>query len=272
MLAEPGRDPRAVTPMVSEAQYTDPGYLLFAGEGALLGQRFDWKSGRLTGAPFSIADHVRFFASNGSAGFATSLAGTVAYQAQDDVHRLVWFDRTGKELGTVGAPGKYLTLAIGPDGRRLLFGRAQPKSGVWDVWLFDLERGVETRITSGPESKFGAVWLPDGKSILYSTIERGQPHIVRRQLSTRERGRSRSGRRLPGCTGCLPRRPRARIHRAAPRLVRCLHCAARGEQAAGRPPAREPRDGGSIHPRSLLPGRPLPRVRARTSRASSKPT
>jgi Tol biopolymer transport system component len=183
MLAEPGRTPRAVTPMASEVQYADPGYLLFAGEGALLGQRFDSKSGRLTGAPFSIADHLRFFSSNGSAGFATSLSGTLAYQSQEDVQRLVWFDRTGKNLGTVGAPGKYLTLAIGPDGRRLLFGRAQPRSGVWDVWSFDLERDVETRITSGPESKFGAIWLPDGKSILYSTLKSGQPQIVRRQLS-----------------------------------------------------------------------------------------
>ncbi len=184
MLAEPGRTPRAVTAMASQAQYVDPGFLLFAGEGALLGQRFDWKSGRLTGAPFSIADPVRYFSSNGSAGYATSLGGTVAYQSQDDVHRLIWFDRAGKELGAVGAPGKYLTLAIDRDGRRLLFGRAQPRGGVWDVWAFDLERGVETRITSGPESKFGALWLPDGKSILYSTLGRGQPHIVRRELST----------------------------------------------------------------------------------------
>ena len=186
MLSEPGRPPRAVTAMASQAQYCDPGYLLFASEGTLLAQRFDVKSGRLTDASFSIAERVRYFASTGSAGFATSLAGTFAYQAQDDVQRVVWFDRTGKELGTVGAPGRYLTLALAPDGRRLLFSRAQPRSGVWDVWSTDLERGVETRISSGPESRFGAVWLPDGKSVLYSVVKRESPHIYRRELSTEE--------------------------------------------------------------------------------------
>ena len=186
MLGELGKPPRPLIEAASEAQYMDPGYLVFAGEGALLGQRFDWRSGRMIGAPFSVADRVRYFLSNGSAAFAASPAGTLSYQSQEDVQRLVWFGRKGEELATLGVPGKYLSLSIAPDGRRLLFGRAQAKTGEWDVWSLDLERAVETRITSGPETRFGAVWHPDGRSVFYSALQREQPHVVRRQLSTDE--------------------------------------------------------------------------------------
>ena len=56
------------------------------------------------GDPFSIAPAVRYFLSSGAAAFAVSRNGTVAFQAQSDVMRLTWFDRTGRLLGTVGPP------------------------------------------------------------------------------------------------------------------------------------------------------------------------
>ncbi|HYK42328.1 MAG TPA: protein kinase, partial [Thermoanaerobaculia bacterium] len=100
MLAEPGKSPRPVMPLDSAAQYADPGYLLFAREGALLGQRFDAKTGQTSGEPFSVAERVRYFLSTGSASFAASRSGTLAYQSEGDRRRLVWFDRTGRELGS----------------------------------------------------------------------------------------------------------------------------------------------------------------------------
>ncbi len=183
MLAEPGKKPRSVTPMQSMARYVDPGYLVFAREGTLLGQRFDAKSGRTSGEPFSIAEHVRYFLSPGSASFAASRAGTLAYQAQEDRSRLAWFDRTGREVGNIGPPGRYQRLAISPDGRRILFDRTRPGLGSKDVWALDLQRGTETPITSGPDTKALPVWLPGG-SVAYSVVRGGPPHLVRQELAT----------------------------------------------------------------------------------------
>jgi Tol biopolymer transport system component len=183
MLAEPGKKPRAVTPMQSMVQYADPGYLVFAKEGTLLGQRFDTESGRVTGEPFSVAEHVRYFLSMGSASFAVSRAGTLAYQSLGDVRRLAWFDRTGRELRSVGTPGMYLRFAISPDGRRILFDRVRPGIGAPDVWSFDLERGTETPITSAPDTESMPVWLPGG-SVAYSVVRGSPPNLVRRQLAT----------------------------------------------------------------------------------------
>ncbi len=195
MLAEPGKSPTLVMPTGSKAQYADPGYLVFSREGALLAVRFDPRSGRTAGEPLSIAGHVRYFLTTSSAAFALSRSGTLVYQSQEDVKRLVWFDRTGRRLGTVGPPGRYMNVRISSDGRRAIFDRALESTGTLDVWSVDLERGTETPITSEPNSEFSAVLLPGEKSIAYSAsrgrVDSGKesrpsraPLLLRRDLAT----------------------------------------------------------------------------------------
>jgi Tol biopolymer transport system component len=106
------------------------------------------------------------------------------FQPQDDVHRLAWFDRTGRELGAVGQPSKLLTVFVPSDGRPVLFDRARPDLGTYDVWSYDADRNVETRLTSAPDSEFGARWLPGGRSIVHSSVLGRNPHIVRLDLAT----------------------------------------------------------------------------------------
>ena len=183
MLAEPGKQPRVVTTMQSIARYVEPGYLVFAREGVLLGQHFDAKRGAASGEPFSIAEHVRYVLSSGSASFAASRGGTVAWQSEDDRQRLAWFDRTGHELGIVGTPGMYQRISVSSDARRILFDRRRPDIGTMDVWSLDLDRGTETPITSGSETEALPVWLP-GENVAYSVVRGSPPHLVRRNLAT----------------------------------------------------------------------------------------
>ena len=90
MLAEPGKKPRPILAVKSAVQYIDSGYLVFAREGTLVAQRFDPESGRVSGEPISIAEHVRYFLTTGFASFGASRTGTLAYQSQEDVSRLIW--------------------------------------------------------------------------------------------------------------------------------------------------------------------------------------
>jgi serine/threonine protein kinase len=183
MFAEPGKKPRVVAPMQSMARYVDPGYLVFAREGTLLGQRFDSNSGRLAGDPFSIAERVRFLLTTGAASFAASRAGTLVYQSEENRFRLAWFDRTGRELGAVGTPGDYQRLPISPEGRKVVFDRRRPGIGTYDVWSLDLDRGTETPITTDPDTEAFPLWLPGG-SVAYSVVRGGPPHLVRRHLAS----------------------------------------------------------------------------------------
>jgi eukaryotic-like serine/threonine-protein kinase len=184
MLAEPGKKPRLVMAMQSAVQYVDPGYLVFAREGTLLAQHFDPESGRVRGEPFSIAEHVRYFLSTGFASFAASRTGTLAYQSKEDVRRLIWLDRTGRELGSVGPPGNYLSVSIAPDGRRVLSDRTRPGIGTYGVWSLDLERGTETPVTSDPDTEVYPVLLPGGRSVAYSVDRGTSPQLFRKDLAT----------------------------------------------------------------------------------------
>ncbi len=186
IFAASGQAPRVVAPFSSRVEYVDPGFLVFARDGGLVAQRFDPASGRLSGPLLSLAPAVRYFYSNKWAGFATSRNGMLAYSGQGNISRLTWFDRSGRVLGKIGSEGAgdTINVAISPDGRSVLFDRTRPDLGTFDIWTIDLARGVETRVTSEPDTEFDPVWLPDGMSLVYSVVRHGQtPQLVRRELA-----------------------------------------------------------------------------------------
>ena len=93
-------------------------------------------------------------------------------------------DRTGKEVGTVGAPAGYMTVRLSPDGRTALFARTRPGIGTWDLYTTDLARNVERRLTSDPGSEAYPVWMPDGLAILFADGRHGGISIWRESTST----------------------------------------------------------------------------------------
>jgi eukaryotic-like serine/threonine-protein kinase len=185
MLAEPGKTPRELMPIQSMARYVDPGFLVFTREEGLLAQRFDSEAGRVQGEAFSIAPKVRTFRATGAASFATSRNGVLALQTREDVNRLVWFDRSGREISTIGV-GRYGSVRLSPDGKRALVDRIREGIGTFDVWSIDLDRATETAITTDPGTEFGAVLLPDGKSVAYSMTRGRTPRLFRRDLATQK--------------------------------------------------------------------------------------
>ena len=80
-VAEVGKPGRDVMSVVSNAQYVDPGYVIFAREGTLLGQRFDPVAAQTIGEPFAVAEPVRYFFSTGASTFAASRNGVLVYQS-----------------------------------------------------------------------------------------------------------------------------------------------------------------------------------------------
>src|SRR3954467_4421612 len=84
MLGENGKPPREVMAIESNAQYIEPGVLVFAKGGALVGQSFDATTGRVSGEPFAIAESVRFFLSTSAADFyvAERIAGVPTISRQ----------------------------------------------------------------------------------------------------------------------------------------------------------------------------------------------
>jgi Tol biopolymer transport system component len=184
MLVSGDRPPRPLFPMLSRVEYVQPGYLVFVRDGTLLGQRFDPRSGQLSGEPRSIADSVGYSLRNGWATFASSRGGALAVENRSvPGRRIVLIDRAGSPQ-TLASTGGGTGVAFDPDGRRALFARMQPKTRTHNLWILDLERKVEARVTSDPADEYDGRWLPDGKSIVYTAQRGGMVQLCRRELAT----------------------------------------------------------------------------------------
>ena len=184
MYRAPGEAPRPLVAVCSGVQYGGPGRLLYVRDGTFLAHRFDWRTGRLEGEPVSIAPRVNYFQASGRASFAVSASGTLAYQPHESVSHIAWIDPTGRELATVGPPGNYRDLSLSRDGRRVLLDKREPGIGTMDVWSFDLERNVDSRITSSPDTEANPREIPGRQGIVYSAVRGGQPQLVRRDLAS----------------------------------------------------------------------------------------
>jgi Tol biopolymer transport system component len=184
MLADGDRPPREVAPIASRVEFVAPNWLLFARDGALFAQKFDRAAGKLVGSAVAVAPAVRYFFSSAWAGFAASPNGSIVYMSAQTSSRLLWFDRAGAPRGGIDGSGNHLHVAISPDGRSALSDRTVPELGTYDLWRLDLVRGIETRLTTAPDADFDGLWLPDGKSIVYSTIFTRAPIVVRRDLES----------------------------------------------------------------------------------------
>ena len=171
----------------SNAVYSPPGFLLYVSQHSLMAEAFDPGRLRSTGDPFRIADGVELISANLQASFSASESGAVAYYSgQGNLlnSQLGWFDRSGKQTGSLGEPGTFVKPAISPDGRTLAVDRLDSQTGSYDIWLYELPRGNATRLTFDARQDGWPVWSPDGASIAFASNRAGHYQIYRKSAFT----------------------------------------------------------------------------------------
>jgi serine/threonine protein kinase len=157
------------TDITSNVSYAS-GRLLYVRDRSLMAQSFDTDRLELSGPAESIVEQ-ELLTDTGfmNSGFSVSQNGTLVFQsAADASSRLIWFDRTGKELSQIPVTG-YSFPRVSPDGRRLLVSSDDARNGKYFLRIYDLERGVSTRITDGGSEEESS-WSRDGKRIAFITI------------------------------------------------------------------------------------------------------
>ena len=160
------------------------GFLLFLREGTLMAQRFDAGKLQLWGEPAPIAERFQRSTFFGFAPISVSSAGMLAYRSGPNANsQLVWFDRSGKTLGTVGPPGAYQHLALSPDEKRLAVANTESLGTAYDIWLFELSRGDSTKFTFHPMTDWMPVWSPDGSRIAFASDREGITNIYQKLSS-----------------------------------------------------------------------------------------
>ena len=165
----------------SAGAYLPPGWLLFVRNGSLVAQGFDASRGELRGEPLTVAETVGFSANARVGAFSTSATGAVIYQAavERPESRLMWFDRTGKPLGTLGAfDVDNSTPALSPDGRRVAVSRSGPGNSS-DIYILDSVR--MTRLTLDDGSDASPIWSPDGNWIAFRSNRKGPYNLYKKR-------------------------------------------------------------------------------------------
>jgi serine/threonine protein kinase/Tol biopolymer transport system component len=156
---------------VTNAQYVEPGYLLFVRGGALIAQRFDTKALNVTGEPRVIAENVTPSGDNHLKEFSAAANGRLIYRTARPEAQMTLVDRTGKAAETVGEPRRLGSVfRFSPDQQRIAFDTNDADDRGEDVFVVDRTRGVTSRVTFDPATDFSPTWSPDGTKFVFGSF------------------------------------------------------------------------------------------------------
>lgn len=162
-------------------EYSSQGYLLYMKDRILVAHKFDMQSLSVVGQPKPIAQGIT--RATNTFNYGTSDNGILLFQYQDQSDRseLIWLDREGNELGKEGDPGQYQDILLSPDGTQLVYQLTDPTTGKDDIWVRNLARGINTRLTFDPESEIVPIWSPDSRRVAYAKVvnDRGTTFTIR---------------------------------------------------------------------------------------------
>jgi Tol biopolymer transport system component len=170
---------RVVMHGLSNASYTEPGFLLYGQEHKLLAQPFDVKKlGAISDAQV-ILEQVGEMPGFGATLFSISRNGVLAYRTRGGVRtQLSWYDRGGKRLGTIGTPELYESISLSPDEKRVAADRIEPQTRKSNIWVVDLSTGIVSRATFGNDH--GSVWSPDSRELAFASFRTGKSALYRK--------------------------------------------------------------------------------------------
>ncbi|HTI35913.1 MAG TPA: protein kinase [Vicinamibacterales bacterium] len=162
-------------------RYVAPGYLLYVNKGTVFAVPFDLTKLEMTGTPAPVLQQVTSTPTEGGAQMAFSTTGLLAYIRGGPVvptYPVVWVDRDGRTSRLLDEQAPYANPRLSPDGKRLSLTIFRDNN--WDVWVYDIERGVSTRLTFDETAETEQIWSPDGRDVIFSSSKNGPDSLFRK--------------------------------------------------------------------------------------------
>jgi Tol biopolymer transport system component len=157
------------------------GHVLYLADNVLMARPFDPVKLDFTGEAVPIAEGVEFDPLFSYGIFSVSENGALLYQhgKGSSAHSLLLFDRTGKQLRSLGESAPNSGPRFSPDEKNLAYDLISTNSGKLDLWLLDIGSGNRTRMASDPLNlaSHSTVWSPDGTRLAYFSLKTGNRAI-----------------------------------------------------------------------------------------------
>ena len=165
------KDFHLVVKTSANVAYAAPGYLLYVRDRAILAQRFDSKTFQVTGEPMAVATDPQFLPRIMHATFSAVDTKALLVQKGGNVmaSRLTWFDRSGKELGTIGEPAVYANPQIAVSGKAVAADMTDTGNSNTEIWTYDAQQGEAKRLTFDGILDAMPVWSPDGARVVFTS-------------------------------------------------------------------------------------------------------
>jgi Tol biopolymer transport system component len=152
------------------------GRLLFLHEGTLAARTLNVERLELTGDAVPLLEGV-------GDDFDAASNGVLVYRnGAASQRQLSWYDRHGKNFGTIAEGGEYFVVALSPDAKQVAFSRTDNGSG--NIWLTDVARRATTRLTFDADLFTGIfVWSPDGSRVVFSSAGNGAYGLTMKRVA-----------------------------------------------------------------------------------------
>ncbi|MGA2212638.1 MAG: protein kinase [Bryobacteraceae bacterium] len=149
-------------------RYVASGHLIYVHDGTLFAFSMDGTTLQLEGQPVPLLDDVASSSTSAAGQFDVSRNGIFVYhsgKAQPETWSIENFDARGskRDQPQLSKAAAYFTPRFSPDGKRLAI--AMEGKGV-DLYLYDFQTDVLSRLTFFGELAYTPVWTPDGKHIV----------------------------------------------------------------------------------------------------------
>ncbi|MDR3701008.1 MAG: protein kinase [Candidatus Sulfopaludibacter sp.] len=153
------------------------GYLLYVKDRDLVGQPFNASKLATTGDPIVLSNDVGAIESLSLAPISVSRNDVLVYQIVGKATRqLVWMDRAGENIGTIGEGADWLSQRIAPDGVRVAAGKLGQDGKTGEIWIFGKDGQAALVDVPAGSSAGSPVWSPDGTKIAFWEAWNGGVH------------------------------------------------------------------------------------------------
>jgi len=153
--------------------YSETGHLVYAlADGSIMARSFDPSSFELGDEAVRIAEGVVTHDYSDTE-YAVSRSGAIVVRPGSDRNRgLTRVTLSGEPTPLMETNLEVANPRFSPDGRRVVYSRARDLvgSGV-DLWILDLESGLETRFTTESDFNISPVWNRDGTQVRYTSSQ-----------------------------------------------------------------------------------------------------